>query len=73
MENISNFVQVARDLGVRPDDVFQTPDLYEGGNMTQVRQDMYVSVASHLRCRVGSSNSVEFAAAGQVKRSYQLM
>ncbi len=36
MENINNFIAVARDMGVRPADLFQTVDLYEGSNMTQV-------------------------------------
>jgi hypothetical protein len=35
MENINNFLEFARVMGVRPDDLFQTAALYEGTNMTQ--------------------------------------
>ncbi|KAG0277018.1 hypothetical protein BGZ95_006663 [Linnemannia exigua] len=36
MENISNFLNAARQLGVQSSDLFQTVDLYEGKDMTQV-------------------------------------
>lgn len=36
MENINNFIEAARNMGVRPADLFQTVDLYEANNMTQV-------------------------------------
>jgi len=36
MENINNFIEAARNIGVRPADLFQTVDLYEANNMTQV-------------------------------------
>ncbi|KAI1319133.1 hypothetical protein EDD11_004776 [Mortierella claussenii] len=36
MENISNFLTAARQLGVQSSDLFQTVDLYEGKDMTQV-------------------------------------
>lgn len=36
MENINKFLEAARALGVRAADLFQTVDLYEGANMTQV-------------------------------------
>ncbi|KAF9941035.1 hypothetical protein BGZ67_006091 [Mortierella alpina] len=36
MENISNFLNAAKQLGVQSSDLFQTVDLYEGKDMTQV-------------------------------------
>lgn len=37
MENINNFLEAARNKGVKPNDLFQTVSLYEASNMTQVR------------------------------------
>ncbi|KAF9189075.1 hypothetical protein BGZ50_000975 [Haplosporangium sp. Z 11] len=36
MENISNFLNAAKQLGVQSSDLFQTVDLYEGKDMNQV-------------------------------------
>eukprot|EP00927_Polykrikos_kofoidii_P065651 TRINITY_DN61381_c0_g1_i1.p1 TRINITY_DN61381_c0_g1~~TRINITY_DN61381_c0_g1_i1.p1 ORF type:complete len:370 (+),score=59.42 TRINITY_DN61381_c0_g1_i1:68-1177(+) len=36
MENITNFMNVARDIGVAESDMFGTPDLYEGKNIGSV-------------------------------------
>jgi len=36
MENIHNFLNAAKELGVRPDNLFQTSDLYEGTDMNKV-------------------------------------
>ncbi|ORZ10934.1 calponin homology domain-containing protein [Lobosporangium transversale] len=38
MENISNFLNAAKQLGVQSSDLFQTVDLYEGKDMNQVYQ-----------------------------------
>ena len=38
MENISHFLREAKDLGMVSSDLFQTADLYEASNMTQVLQ-----------------------------------
>merc|ERR1712150_177435 len=38
MENINFFLQAAQSWGVRAADLFQTIDLYEGANLTQVIQ-----------------------------------
>jgi len=40
MENINNFLEFARNKGVKPNDLFQTVDLYEAANMTQVLQTL---------------------------------
>ncbi|ORZ11761.1 calponin homology domain-containing protein [Lobosporangium transversale] len=37
MENISNFLNAAKQLGVQSSDLFQTVDLYEGKDMNQVQ------------------------------------
>jgi len=36
MENIHNFLNAAKELGVKPDNLFQTADLYEGTDMNKV-------------------------------------
>jgi len=36
MENIHNFLNAAKELGVRPDNLFQTSELYEGTDMNKV-------------------------------------
>ena len=36
MENIGNFINACAEYGVRPEDSFQTVDLYEATNMTLV-------------------------------------
>jgi hypothetical protein len=36
MENISNFIKSIAEYGIRPEDTFQTVDLYEGTNMASV-------------------------------------
>lgn len=40
MENINFFLDFARNIGVRGDDLFQTVALFEGSNMTQVLQTL---------------------------------
>ena len=36
MENIHNFLNASKELGVKPDNLFQTSDLYEGTDMNKV-------------------------------------
>jgi len=36
MENIHNFLNAAKELGVKPDNLFQTADLYEGTDMNKL-------------------------------------
>jgi len=41
MENIKNFLEASKSLGVPEADLFMTVDLYEEKNMTQVVQMLY--------------------------------
>lgn len=41
MENIGNFLEACQELGVSKFDLFQTVDLYEGENISQVVNDIY--------------------------------
>lgn len=51
MENISHFLEGARkDLGVGAHDLFQTTDLYDNSNMTQVLNGI-TAVARHARAK----------------------
>ncbi|OUM66628.1 hypothetical protein PIROE2DRAFT_6044 [Piromyces sp. E2] len=36
MENIHNFLNASKELGVKPNNLFQTSDLYEGTDMNKV-------------------------------------
>lgn len=42
MENITNFMNVARNIGVGETDMFGTPDLYEGKNMGSVLNTLWI-------------------------------
>ena len=44
MENIAQFLNGAKELGVPPHDLFQTVDLFEKKNMTQVLQILHQHV-----------------------------
>lgn len=47
MENISSFLQVAREMGIPQYELFQTVDLYEAKNPAQVLQTLY-SFSRHV-------------------------
>ena len=50
MENISQFLKAAGDLGCKKTDLFQTVELYENRDMVQVINSLY-AVARHARAR----------------------
>ncbi len=43
MENITRFLAALPPYGVRSDELFQAPDLYEASNMTSVRHFLSIS------------------------------
>ena len=66
MENISHFLDGARnELNVATHELFQTTDLYENSNMTQVLYGItavarHVSVKLHFPDYKGLFNSISF-------------
>lgn len=51
MENIAQFLSGAKDLGVPPHDLFQTVDLFEKKNMTQVLRFFFLSYDLDARAK----------------------
>lgn len=47
MENIGNFLSACESFGIKPTDLFQTVDLYEGTNIPQVIITYYILLHFH--------------------------
>lgn len=50
LENIGNFIKAMQDYGMKPHDTFESNDLFENGNMTQVQISL-VSLAGLAKTR----------------------
>ena len=49
MENIGKFLDACSYFSMKPTDLFQTVDLYEGANIPQVRR-LWCQLSLHLQC-----------------------
>merc|ERR1719215_1623340 len=62
MENIEQFIKGCKTFGLKDGDIFQTADLYECQNMSQVQTTLYaVSSVSKTKGYAGPSIGVSIA------------